>query len=107
MGATGRCGRSADGPRPQHVRDARRPKHRFVIPQSRPLRAGTARAPSMAVPGFALSALAQSFSFVPLNFGYTFPVMLLEFTKMNGAGNDFVLIDNRAGKISLTREQIV
>lgn len=26
---------------------------------------------------------------------------------MNGAGNDFVLIDNRAGKISLTREQIV
>jgi diaminopimelate epimerase len=31
----------------------------------------------------------------------------LEFTKMNGAGNDFVLIDNREGKIRLTREQIV
>ncbi len=26
---------------------------------------------------------------------------------MNGAGNDFVLIDNRAGKISLTTEQII
>lgn len=33
--------------------------------------------------------------------------MLLEFTKMNGAGNDFVLADNRARKIKLTREQIV
>lgn len=26
---------------------------------------------------------------------------------MNGAGNDFVLVDNRAGKISLTTEQII
>jgi diaminopimelate epimerase len=33
--------------------------------------------------------------------------MLLEFIKMNGAGNDFVLIDNRAQKIRLTHEQIV
>lgn len=33
--------------------------------------------------------------------------MLLEFWKMNGAGNDFILLDNRAGKISLAREQIV
>jgi len=33
--------------------------------------------------------------------------MMLEFVKMNGAGNDFVLIDNRAGKIRLTTEQIV
>ncbi len=33
--------------------------------------------------------------------------MLLEFTKMNGAGNDFVLADNRARKIKLTREQVV
>jgi diaminopimelate epimerase len=32
--------------------------------------------------------------------------MLLEFSKMNGAGNDFILLDNRAGKLSLTREQI-
>lgn len=32
--------------------------------------------------------------------------MKLEFTKMNGAGNDFVLIDNRARKISLTPEQV-
>lgn len=32
--------------------------------------------------------------------------MLLEFTKMNGAGNDFVLIDNRQGKIKLSPEQV-
>jgi diaminopimelate epimerase len=33
--------------------------------------------------------------------------MLLEFSKMNGAGNDFVLIDNRARKIALSSEQVV
>jgi diaminopimelate epimerase len=33
--------------------------------------------------------------------------MLLEFTKMNGAGNDFVLADNRARRIKLTRAQII
>src|SRR5882757_6514543 len=33
--------------------------------------------------------------------------MLLEFSKLNGAGNDFVLIDNRAQKVKLSREQIV
>jgi diaminopimelate epimerase len=33
--------------------------------------------------------------------------MTLDFVKMNGAGNDFILIDNRAGKIRLTREQVV
>ena len=33
--------------------------------------------------------------------------MILEFTKMNGAGNDFVLVDNRAQKISLTTAQII
>jgi diaminopimelate epimerase len=33
--------------------------------------------------------------------------MVLEFTKMNGAGNDFVLIDNRERKIKLSPEQIV
>lgn len=33
--------------------------------------------------------------------------MVLEFTKMNGAGNDFVLIDDRARKIRLSREQVV
>ncbi|PYK36842.1 MAG: diaminopimelate epimerase [Verrucomicrobia bacterium] len=31
---------------------------------------------------------------------------MLRFTKMNGAGNDFVLIDNRAGEIHLNRSQI-
>ncbi|HWF18792.1 MAG TPA: diaminopimelate epimerase [Verrucomicrobiae bacterium] len=33
--------------------------------------------------------------------------MLLGFTKMNGAGNDFVLLDNRAQKIRLTPTQVV
>jgi len=33
-------------------------------------------------------------------------VIVLRFTKMNGAGNDFVLIDNRAGEIHLDRSQI-
>ena len=33
--------------------------------------------------------------------------MLLEFTKMNGAGNDFVAVDNRAQKIQLTPKQVV
>ena len=32
---------------------------------------------------------------------------MLRFTKMNGAGNDFILIDNRAGDLSLAAEQIV
>ena len=31
---------------------------------------------------------------------------MLSFTKMNGAGNDFVLMDNRAGDIRLNRSQI-
>jgi diaminopimelate epimerase len=31
---------------------------------------------------------------------------MLPFTKMNGAGNDFVLFDNRAGGLTLTRGQI-
>jgi len=33
--------------------------------------------------------------------------MTLDFVKMNGAGNDFILIDNRPGKIKLTTEQVV
>jgi len=33
--------------------------------------------------------------------------MTLNVTKMNGAGNDFILIDNRARDIQLTREQVV
>jgi len=33
--------------------------------------------------------------------------MIVEFTKMNGAGNDFILLDNRAGNIQLKRDQIV
>jgi len=31
---------------------------------------------------------------------------MLRFTKMDGAGNDFILIDNRAGDIKLNRSQI-
>src|SRR4051812_33004662 len=33
--------------------------------------------------------------------------MVLEFTKMNGAGNDFILVDNRQKKIDLRPDQIV
>src|SRR6185369_12909638 len=33
--------------------------------------------------------------------------MLLEFTKMNGAGNDFIFIDNRSGHIALDEKQII
>jgi diaminopimelate epimerase len=33
--------------------------------------------------------------------------MLVKFTKMNGAGNDFVLIDNRERNIRLSPEQVV
>jgi diaminopimelate epimerase len=32
--------------------------------------------------------------------------MMVRFTKMDGAGNDFILIDNRAGNIDLDRSQI-
>ena len=32
--------------------------------------------------------------------------MIVEFTKMNGAGNDFVLIDNREQKLKLSPEQV-
>jgi diaminopimelate epimerase len=32
---------------------------------------------------------------------------MLRFTKMNGAGNDFILFDNRTGDIDLDRNQIV
>jgi diaminopimelate epimerase len=32
--------------------------------------------------------------------------MQIDFTKMNGAGNDFIIIDNRSGSIRLTAEQI-
>lgn len=31
---------------------------------------------------------------------------MLRFVKMNGAGNDFVMLDNRAGSIELSRDQI-
>jgi diaminopimelate epimerase len=33
--------------------------------------------------------------------------MKLPFQKMNGAGNDFILLDNREGKIHLTPSQII
>ena len=33
--------------------------------------------------------------------------VMLRFTKMNGAGNDFVMLDNRAGELHLAPQQIV
>lgn len=33
--------------------------------------------------------------------------MLLKFTKMNGAGNDFILLDNRAATSQLSRDQVI
>jgi diaminopimelate epimerase len=33
--------------------------------------------------------------------------MVVEFTKMNGAGNDFIVLDNRAGLIKLTSAQVI
>src|SRR2546430_10915780 len=33
-------------------------------------------------------------------------IRMLRFTKMNGAGNDFILIDNRIGDVHLDRTQI-
>src|SRR5216117_1826516 len=45
--------------------------------------------------------------FAPLAALLSFQAMTLEFVKMNGAGNDFILIDNRAGNIALTTQQIV
>jgi diaminopimelate epimerase len=33
--------------------------------------------------------------------------MTLDFVKMNGAGNDFILIDNRTGQVQLSPEQVV
>lgn len=35
-----------------------------------------------------------------------YDTQMLRFTKMNGAGNDFVMLDNRAGELRLSREQI-
>ena len=40
-------------------------------------------------------------------FTLAFRRMVLEFTKMNGAGNDFVLIDDRSEKLQLSTAQIV
>jgi diaminopimelate epimerase len=37
---------------------------------------------------------------------FTLRAMLLNFVKMNGAGNDFVLMDNRDGTIALTPAQV-
>jgi diaminopimelate epimerase len=33
-------------------------------------------------------------------------ILMLRFTKMNGAGNDFILFDNRTGNVDLNRDQI-
>src|SRR5881296_3222166 len=58
-----------------------------------------------ALPGFARAHARLGFA--RLAALLSFRAMTLEFVKMNGAGNDFILIDNRAGKIALTTQQIV
>jgi diaminopimelate epimerase len=40
------------------------------------------------------------------NEGRGYNARMLRFTKMDGAGNDFILIDNRAGDVDLNRSQI-
>ena len=40
------------------------------------------------------------------NEGHSYSARMLRFTKMDGAGNDFILIDNRAGDVDLDRSQI-
>jgi diaminopimelate epimerase len=56
----------------------------------------------------ALLLFARRTKYFPfLRGSLSFPAMELAFTKMNGAGNDFVLIDNRSGNIRLGTEQIV
>lgn len=47
---------------------------------------------------------------LPLNFGpepLAWASMILDFVKMNGAGNDFVLYDNRSRTVQITPEQVV
>src|SRR5207249_3824363 len=51
------------------------------------------------------SAPIKTWPFPPLL--VAFRAMILEFTKMNGAGNDFVLVDNRSRSVHLNREQVV
>jgi diaminopimelate epimerase len=46
------------------------------------------------------------FGFCPDEFSATLRAMILEFTKMNGAGNDFVLVDDRDRRLKLTPAQI-
>ena len=46
----------------------------------------------------------------PRSFGFGermwYKLPMLRFTKMNGAGNDFIMIDNRAGDLQLAAKQI-
>jgi diaminopimelate epimerase len=54
---------------------------------------------------------SNNFNNIRLNFEIStracyFSAMVLEFSKMNGAGNDFLLIDNRQQKIALDTAQI-
>jgi diaminopimelate epimerase len=62
------------------------------------------RAPAF---GIKASRAARSFNLEhELPTGY-FPFVVINFAKMNGAGNDFVLIDNRSRQIQLQPSQIV
>jgi diaminopimelate epimerase len=53
------------------------------------------------------AVLNSTLAFAPGAFLVGCAAMTLDFVKMNGAGNDFILIDNRTGTIKLTTEQVV
>jgi diaminopimelate epimerase len=52
-----------------------------------------------------INSLVAGFVFAP-QACLCYRAAMLRFTKMNGAGNDFVLVDNRSGALKLSREQI-
>jgi diaminopimelate epimerase len=71
-------------------------RHRVTLKQCKRRGPGALRSPGVSL-----------FAFAPCVVLLVCGAMTLDFVKMNGAGNDFILIDNRAGKIRLTKEQIV
>src|SRR5258706_204503 len=87
--ATGHHHRSAGGLRPQRVREEGGSKHEFAIPQSKPLRAGTARAPVVTAPGWVRSLLTMKTSIARVRRSFQHHARL---SKMNEIlKNDFII----------------